>query len=115
MSKKIKSRKHLNFIRSLECRVCGNNVDVIAHHLRSKGGTGYKPGDNWTISLCTPHHSTDFSTGIHRIGEKQFCEAHGIDAEYEAEKIWEHTGDAEWCLQFIEARRLANSEKSNGQ
>jgi len=38
------------------------------------GGTGMKPGDQWTISLCAAHHKQQ-----HQIGEREFEQSHGID------------------------------------
>ena len=35
---------------------------------------GMKPGDQWTISLCSAHHRQQ-----HQMGEREFEKSHGID------------------------------------
>lgn len=63
----IRDKKHLEFIRKLPCVRCGGNA--IAAHIRkgTNGGTGIKPGDDWTLPLCHTCHSEQ-----HQIGEVAF-------------------------------------------
>ena len=88
---KIRSKKHLEFVRSLSCIIndrgqhC-NGVPVVAHHLthvNDKGGMGLKTGDDYTLPLCWLHHQT-----LHSIGERKFWKQWGIEAEEEAAKVW---------------------------
>lgn len=66
-----KSAKHLDFIRSLPCAVCGDNVSTEAAHVRFSDpraakpitGMGTKPDDCWTVPLCNKHHSEQHSFG----------------------------------------------------
>lgn len=65
----IRSRKHLAYIRSLPCLACKASAPSQAAHIRTgtNGGTGIKPGDNYTVPLCpTCHHKQ------HQIGEQSF-------------------------------------------
>ncbi len=56
--------RHLDFVRSLPCVVCGNNIETEAAHIRMSAswvgkrqtGKGEKPDDAWTIPLCGRHH-----------------------------------------------------------
>ena len=89
---KIRSKKHLTFIRSLPCMIvisgenCNNNS--IAHHLTFCGGQGRgtKESDSKTVPLCPYHHSM-----LHNIGEKEFWKQVGIPlkmVEAYADKLW---------------------------
>jgi hypothetical protein len=75
-----RSPSHRNFVRSHACCVpgCDRRPIEVAHVRRgSDGGTGRKPSDWNTISLCggvEGHHAEQ-----HRIGEESFEQRHGID------------------------------------
>lgn len=89
-SPKTRSPKHLRFIASLPCAICGAE-DVQAAHIRSGngGGMGYKPGDKFTVPLCVKHHSKQ-----HCVGEKSFWAPHGgiEKATALAKELHKHTG-----------------------
>lgn len=77
VAKRIRSPGHLAWVRTHEC--CAPNCDgrpIEAAHVRTgtNGGTGIKPDDTWTISLCRHHHRIQ-----HLIGERVFEEQFGID------------------------------------
>lgn len=61
-----------------ECR----QTPIECAHVRSRtdGGTGLKPSDRWTVSLCRAHHAEQ-----HHIGEAAFEERYGIDLHALAE------------------------------
>jgi hypothetical protein len=68
--KRARSPAHLSFVRGHECSVSGcKGVPIEVAHVRvgTDGGTGLKPSDNWTISLCREHHQEQ-----HAIGEPAF-------------------------------------------
>lgn len=72
-----KSQAHCTFVRSHHCVVpsCGGLPIEVAHiRSGSDAGTGRKPSDWYTVSMCQEHHSEQ-----HRIGEVSFQEAHGIN------------------------------------
>lgn len=80
---KIRSPKHLEYVRSYPCIIndgkgnqC-NGSPVVAHHLthvKDKGGMGLKTGDEYTLPLCWLHHQT-----LHNMGEKSFWEQWDVD------------------------------------
>lgn len=76
---------HRQFIRGFVCVV--NNQDcwgpTECAHVRSgtDGGAGLKPGDEWTIPLCSFHHKWQTDNG-----EKRFENWTGISMKAEAEK-----------------------------
>lgn len=78
-----RSPAHRKWVRSLQCAVRGCNATRIeCAHVRNsdltpsdeKGGTGIKPGDNWTIPLCAAHHAEQTHDG-----EMAFEERHVIN------------------------------------
>lgn len=77
VAKRIRSPGHLAWVRGHACCVpgCGGRP-IEAAHVRTgtDGGTGIKPGDQWTISLCQFHHQAQ-----HRHGEPYFESLVGID------------------------------------
>ncbi len=80
---KIRSPKHLAFVRSDPCCIkkdgehCSGEP-VVAHHLTFLGGQGMgtKECDSRTVPLCATHH-----LALHSIGEKRFWALWEIDAE----------------------------------
>jgi hypothetical protein len=65
-----RSQAHCNFVRSHGCCVGGcNGMPIEVAHVRmgSGAGTGQKPDDWNTVSLCKYHHAEQ-----HRMGEKSF-------------------------------------------
>lgn len=65
---RLRSPQHLQWIRTFACCVpmCNEEGKIEAHHV--KGGEpmamGRKPGDQWTVSLCVPHHREMHNIGI---------------------------------------------------
>jgi hypothetical protein len=85
----IRNASHLRWIRGFECAVMGTGMQcygrIEAAHARTgtDGGTSLKPGDNWTLPLCSEHHAMQ-----HRIGEASFERLHGIDMKNIAQALW---------------------------
>ncbi len=81
-SPRIKDNKHLDYIRSLPCCICGEETTVEAAHIRTgsieheKDNTGKaeKPSDKWAVPLCGRHHREQ-----HSMREMDFWGCHGID------------------------------------
>ena len=70
----IRSKKHLQFVASQPCLLCGA-TDVQACHIRIGFlGLGIKPCDSKTVPLCLAHH-----TKQHSMNEKKFWESYGLD------------------------------------
>jgi hypothetical protein len=79
----MKSPKHLEWIRSLKCVVHGcRHTQCQAHHVRdaANAGTAIKPGDEWVVPLCYPHHAE-----LHLKGVRTFERHHKVDLRERAE------------------------------
>jgi hypothetical protein len=71
-----RSPAHRAWVRGHECSVpgCTERPIECAHVRRtSNSGTGFKPSDAYTVSLCRDHHAES-----HR-GERTFEQRHGLD------------------------------------
>lgn len=95
---------HLDFIRSLPCICCGNNIETQAAHLRSPNrrwgkditGGGRKPSDMWTLPLCGRCHSKQ-----HSMNEVQFYQSRNIDPWKLALSLYAASGDHELAQEVI--------------
>lgn len=58
---------------------------IEAAHVRrgTNGGIGSKPGDNFSIPLCSAHHREQ-----HSIGEQSFEKRHGFKMLQVADRLW---------------------------
>ena len=57
---RIKSEKHLKWVRSLECSVCGKPPPSVPHHIKGVGnfsGAGMKASDYLTCPMCATCHA----------------------------------------------------------
>lgn len=78
---RVKNERHLNYIRSLPCCICGG-IDTEAAHIRTASlshgkretGRAEKPSDKWALPLCHAHHLEQ-----HTMNEMKFWAIHGID------------------------------------
>lgn len=73
---KVKRRcpSHTKWVGEHACSVEGCQglpIEVAHVRLGTNCGTGLKPSDKWTISLCREHHAEQ-----HRIGERTFSMDH---------------------------------------
>lgn len=76
-----RDNKHLDYIRSLPCCICGG-IDTEAAHIRTASpefgkrqtGMAEKPSDKWTVPLCNKHHREQ-----HSMEELSFWKCHGIN------------------------------------
>jgi Protein of unknown function (DUF968) len=77
-----RDEKHLDYIRSLGCCVCGDETSTEAAHIRTASlengkihtGMSEKPSDKWAVPLCNKHHREQ-----HTMNELEFWKKHGID------------------------------------
>jgi len=65
-----KDAKHLAWIRTQPCCICGDNTTVEAAHIRStnlvigKDDFGWgRPSDKWVTPLCGAHHREQHAMG----------------------------------------------------
>lgn len=96
--------KHLQFIRTLPCIRCGNNIATEAAHLRRADariakpitGMGIKPDDRFVLPLCGAHHRQQ-----HQIGENAFWD--GCDPELWALALYSVSDDPAAAEEIIRA------------
>ena len=77
------SRAHCDFVRSHSCIVegCAARPIEVAHVRKgSDAGTGRKPSDYHTVSLCQMHHAEQ-----HAIGEDSFAMKYNVNLAHMAE------------------------------
>lgn len=84
----IRSPGHLKYVRGFECSVgwasCEGPIEAAHVRTGTDGGTAVKPGDNWTIPLCSRHHAIQ-----HQIGESRFENDYAIDMKAIAKALWD--------------------------
>jgi hypothetical protein len=80
-----RSPAHRAWVRGHACSACGSQSGIECAHVRTgtDGGVGIKPSDRWCISLCKECHVRQ-----HRIGERTFEVAWGIDMKALAEEFY---------------------------
>ena len=80
-----RSPAHRAWIRGFACSACGSTTAIECAHVRvgTDGGTGIKPSDKWTVSLCKDCH-----TRQHQIGEPSFEAEHKINLRELAEAFF---------------------------
>ena len=78
--------KYLEYIRTLPCVVCKTTYDIQAAHVRyiAPSGTGIKPPDSSTVSLCQPCHADQ-----HSRGEEAWWKSKGLDPKEITEGLWD--------------------------
>jgi hypothetical protein len=99
--------KHLAFIRSLRCCICGAPGPDAAHircaspvHGKRETGGAEKPSDKWTVPLCRVHHDQQ-----HSINEIKFWATYGVDPFGLALSLYAHSGDDELAESILNANR----------
>lgn len=98
--------KHLDFIRSLPCIVCGDNTSTEAAHVRYTDrsvakvnpGMGQKPPDYFTVPMCHVHHEQQ-----HRMNEAYFWSVRGIDPVKKALALYAYSGNHSLAGQVVRA------------
>lgn len=108
-----RDNRHLAYVRSLPCCVCGSTRNVEAAHIRmgceaiGKPPTGMqeKPSDKFSLPLCHYHHQSGV-LAQHRVGEKVFWfEIHGLNPFEIAARLWIESGGAARALEPKPVRR----------
>ncbi|HZS57591.1 MAG TPA: DUF968 domain-containing protein [Bryobacteraceae bacterium] len=113
MIPRVRSQKHLSFIRELPCCICGNGTTVEAAHIRftdlraakNNPGIGAKPSDTFVCPLCNTHHREQHAYG----DEKKWWAQYGIDPIFVSLALWHASGDHEAGLQIIGAAQLKSN------
>lgn len=107
---RVRDPKHLAFVRSRPCCVCGWPGPNAAAHIRmacqavGKRDTGKaeKPSDRWTVPLCDPYFSPgkgrwchkDAPDAQHSGSESAFWRRVGLDPFEIADNLWTESGAA---------------------
>lgn len=108
---RIRNEAHLNFIRSLPCCICGNNIETEAAHIRmadrtiAKDMTGIatKPHDYFTVPLCGRHHREQHDTG----DERHWWASKGLDGLKIALRLYSVSSDYEMGCRVVQATQAA--------
>lgn len=102
--KPIRDKKHLAFVRTLPCLICGA-YGCDAHHVRAfqLRTMGKRVGDDKTVPLCREHH--DMAHGP--LGEEAFWSEVALMRQLfvktlnAAAALYRHSGDANTCERLI--------------
>lgn len=78
MTKRFQSRKHLEFVGSKPCCICGSQYSIQVHHLlkpwNGYRGVSMRSNDKNVIPICFHHHNM-----LHKRGnEEAFFEENGF-------------------------------------
>lgn len=99
----IEDKKHLAFIKTLHCAVCGTWHYIDPAHLRAanlaygKPFTGRrKPCDRWVNPLCRTHHDEQ-----HSMKELRFWAKYDIDPFALSQALYGVTGDRDEALAIL--------------
>jgi DNA recombination protein Rad52 len=86
--KRHRSKEHLQYVAQQPCVICGRSP-THAHHVRfaQSKGLALKVSDEFTVPLCTIHHSENHSTG----DERNWWQKHKIDPLAIARRLWEES------------------------
>jgi hypothetical protein len=83
-TERLRSPRHLSWIRSQPCSVPGCRGDTIeAHHVRKGAGVALKPSDRYATPICAEHHAEG-----HTGGWRSFEVKHGLDLAAIAARLW---------------------------
>lgn len=103
-----RDEKHLAFIRSLRCCICGFPGPDAAHiraasivHGKRESGMQEKPSDKWTVPLCRVHHDEQHAAGV----ELRWWASKGVDPFGLALSLYAHSGDDELAESILFANR----------
>lgn len=102
--------RHIAFIKTLPCTVCGASPCDPAHVRMSVAAHGKyntmsrKPDDKFIVPLCEKCHRTDQHT---KNSERGFWAQLGIDPVDIALRLWAVTGDEQQGLRAVERARQA--------
>ena len=127
------TQKHLKFIDSLPCCVCGGAFGTSTHHhllrvdrkflpatpeteglmfpkIKSKG-MGTKSDDRFALPLCTKCHAE-----AHRLGnDKEYLKRHGIEEpEKFALALWEKSGQYDEAMDLMKWHFLGRKKRCSG-
>lgn len=100
-----RDEKHLAWIRTLRCCICGKPGPDAAHiraasalHGKRETGGQEKPSDKWCVPLCREHHDAQ-----HKTNELLWWASQGIDPFGLALSLFAATGDDDLADAILKA------------
>ena len=103
-----KDNKHLAWIRTLHCCICGMPGPDPAHirsasavHGKRETGGAEKPHDKWVTPLCRVHHDEQHAAG----NEVAWWASKGVDPFGLALSLYAHSGDDELAESILAANK----------
>ena len=119
----MKLPRHLKFIATLPCVICGDSTQTQCAHVRfadprlckPESGMGRKPNDWCCVPLCGTHH-----TEQHCVSEKSWWASWDLDAHFISMALYVNSGDYNKCCYIIEYHQLhslkcSDLRKASGQ
>lgn len=105
------NEKHLAYIRTMPCLVCGDATSTEAAHVRfsclavgkRQCGIAEKPDDKFTVPLCNRHHAAQHDFG----NEQAWWSGFEIDPVKVALALYSVSGDYERGLAIVTANFVA--------
>ena len=96
-----RSPGHRAWIRKHACCACGSMRNIECAHVRlgTDGGMGFKPSDEWCISLCSNCHRMS-----HSVGDQTFQRDNKIDMKALAEEFIKKSPYRQKLRQYNDAR-----------
>lgn len=88
---RIRCERHLQWIRTLPCCVCGRVGWTISHHLTiaEPKARGLRAGDDKAVPVCVPQHDAQYRDSIHNMGdERAWWLVRGLDPLEIAAALW---------------------------
>lgn len=82
-------RRHLAYVASLPCLVCGVKPVTVHHVTATVHGGRTSRSHKLIVPLCAAHHQHDYGKlSVERLSHSGFQRVHGIDLYAEALKLW---------------------------
>ncbi len=94
------SRKHLAFLRRLDCPIYPGERPIQVHHLLradKRRGLGRRAADKYAIPLCARAHRELHETG----DEEAWLASKGVDGRALAATLWRCSGDLRAGLRTV--------------
>jgi len=108
------SADHLACIRKLPCCITGKVPAGEAHHLKATGerGTGLRSTDRWAVPMSHEAHMEVERAGARN--ETAWFRERGIGSHELAQDLWAATGDIPKMTRIVNAHRISDRVKPQG-
>jgi len=121
---RVEAPKHLEFIRTLPCLVCGTPDQTEAAHIRMshaaaakrETGKAEKPSDCWTVPLCGDCHRFQHEISEAGFWQEACLRPYGANGPFVvAAFLFSASGDYERGVQIIRANNGPPIDRETGQ